>query len=86
LALASIKLTAAEMPLLLGYLHVQQLGVSVKDKVVIVRYGGVFRGNKVFFAEERGAKGVIIYSDPADDGCAAQKMLLQGDYWCHAQS
>jgi N-acetylated-alpha-linked acidic dipeptidase len=44
------------------------LGVSVAGKIVIVRYGGSFRGVKVHLAEQHGAKGVIIYSDPEDDG------------------
>jgi N-acetylated-alpha-linked acidic dipeptidase len=44
------------------------LGVSVKDKIVIVRYGANFRGVKVYLAQQYGAKGVLIYSDPADDG------------------
>lgn len=41
--------------------------VNVKGSVVIVRYGKIFRGLKVKFAQEAGAVGVIIYSDPADD-------------------
>ena len=44
------------------------LGVSVAGAVVIVRYGKIFRGNKVASAEARGAAGVLIYSDPADYG------------------
>jgi N-acetylated-alpha-linked acidic dipeptidase len=44
------------------------LGVSVKDKIVIVRYGQNFRGVKVYIAQQYGAKGVLIYSDPTDDG------------------
>ncbi len=43
-------------------------GISVKDRVVLVRYGGNFRGVKVYIAQKFGAKGVLIYSDPADDG------------------
>jgi len=35
---------------------------------VIVRYGSNFRGVKVYLAEQRGAAGVLIYSDPQDDG------------------
>ena len=35
-----------------------------------VRYGHIFRGNKVENAQAAGAVGVIIYSDPADDGFA----------------
>ena len=45
-----------------------RLKVDVRGKIVLVRYGQNFRGVKVFIAQERGAAGVIIYSDPADDG------------------
>ena len=34
----------------------------------MVRYGANFRGVKVYIAEKRGAAGVLIYSDPQDDG------------------
>ena len=44
------------------------LGVNVKGKIVLVRYGGNFRGVKAYIAQQYGAAGVIIYSDPADDG------------------
>ena len=46
----------------------KSLNVDVRGKVVIVRYGQNFRGVKAFVAQERGAAGVIIYSDPKDDG------------------
>lgn len=46
----------------------KEMGVDVRGKIVIVRYGQNFRGVKVFVAQERGAAGVIIYSDPKDDG------------------
>jgi N-acetylated-alpha-linked acidic dipeptidase len=46
----------------------KEMGIDVKSKLVIVRYGEVFRGVKVFLAEQNGAAGVIIYSDPWDDG------------------
>lgn len=45
-----------------------RLGVDVRGKIVLVRYGQNFRGVKSKQAEERGARGVLIYSDPADDG------------------
>jgi N-acetylated-alpha-linked acidic dipeptidase len=48
--------------------RLKQLGVDVKGKIVIVRYGQNFRGVKVYIAQQRGAVGVIIYSDPTDDG------------------
>ena len=46
----------------------EKLKVDVRGKLVLVRYGQNFRGVKVFIAQERGAAGVILYSDPADDG------------------
>jgi N-acetylated-alpha-linked acidic dipeptidase len=46
----------------------QKLNVDVRGKIVLVRYGQNFRGVKEFIAQEHGAAGVIIYSDPFDDG------------------
>jgi len=45
-----------------------QMKVDVRGKIVLVRYGVNFRGVKAFVAQEHGAAGVLIYSDPADDG------------------
>ena len=42
--------------------------IDLHGKIVLVRYGANFRGVKVYIAEQRGAIGVIIYSDPQDDG------------------
>ena len=42
--------------------------IDLKGKIVLVRYGANFRGVKVYIAEQRGAVGVLIYSDPFDDG------------------
>jgi N-acetylated-alpha-linked acidic dipeptidase len=50
------------------YAALARLGVDVKGKIVIVRYGQIWRGLKVKLAQEHGAVGCIIYSDPADDG------------------
>jgi N-acetylated-alpha-linked acidic dipeptidase len=50
------------------YNQLAAMGVGVKGKIVICRYGGNFRGVKVYIAQQRGAAGVLIYSDPADDG------------------
>ncbi len=46
----------------------EKMKIDVHGKIVLVRYGQNFRGVKVFVAQEHGAAGVIIYSDPADDG------------------
>ncbi len=50
------------------YDYLRQIGVDVHGKIMLVRYGRSFRGIKVKVAEEHHAAGVIIYSDPADDG------------------
>jgi N-acetylated-alpha-linked acidic dipeptidase len=50
------------------YAELEKLGVDVEGKIVLVRYGGSFRGVKAQQAEKRGAKGLLIYSDPEDDG------------------
>jgi N-acetylated-alpha-linked acidic dipeptidase len=50
------------------YVALARMGVDVKGKVVIARYGQAWRGLKVKEAYEHGAIGCIIYSDPADDG------------------
>lgn len=50
------------------YDALEAAGTNLTGKIVITRYGGIFRGLKVKGAEERGAVGVLIYSDPRDDG------------------
>ena len=42
--------------------------IDVHGKIVLCRYGSNFRGVKVYLAEQHGAVGVLIYSDPQDDG------------------
>lgn len=42
--------------------------IDLHGKIAICRYGTNFRGVKVYLAEQRGAVGVLIYSDPQDDG------------------
>jgi N-acetylated-alpha-linked acidic dipeptidase len=49
--------------------------IDLHGKIVLCRYGQNFRGVKVYLAEQRGAVGVILYSDPQDDGYA------KGDPW-----
>nr|XP_033804589.1 N-acetylated-alpha-linked acidic dipeptidase 2-like isoform X1 [Geotrypetes seraphini] len=42
------------------------MGINCSGKIVIARYGKIFRGNKVKNAIQAGAKGIILYSDPSD--------------------
>lgn len=45
----------------------KELGVNVTGKIAVIRYGKIFRGLKVKFAQENGAVGVLLYLDPGDD-------------------
>lgn len=58
----------------------EKLGVDVKEKIVLVRYGELFRGLKILNAQKRGAIGVLIYSDPADDGYAKGDVYPNGPF------
>ncbi len=57
------------------YEELARLGVSVKGKIVIAKYGNSWRGIKPKVAHENGALGCIIYSDPKEDG------FFQGDVY-----
>jgi N-acetylated-alpha-linked acidic dipeptidase len=50
------------------YDYLDRLGISVKGKIVIAKYGRSWRGIKPKVAQEHGAIGCLIYSDPKDDG------------------
>jgi N-acetylated-alpha-linked acidic dipeptidase len=58
----------------------EQMKIDVRGKIVLVRYGQNFRGVKSFVAEEHGAAGVLIYSDPADDGWRHGDKYPQGPW------
>lgn len=59
----------------------EALGVSVKGKIAIVRYGGNFRGYKVKYAQAYGAAGVIIYPDPTDAGYVRGLTYPEGSFF-----
>ena len=53
-------------------------GIDVKGKIVLARYGAGWRGLKPKLAQEHGAIGTLIYSDPADDGFASDDPYPHG--------
>ncbi len=57
------------------YEMLERMGIDVKGKIVIAKYGRSWRGIKPKVAQEHGALGCIIYSDPKDDG------YYQGDVY-----
>jgi N-acetylated-alpha-linked acidic dipeptidase len=56
------------------------MGIDVKGKIVIAKYGRSWRGIKPKVAYEHGAIGCIIYSDPKDDGYSAGDVYPKGAY------
>ncbi len=59
-----------------------KLNVDLRGRIVVMRYSNPYsyRGYKVFMAESRGAAGVIIYSDPQDDGYARGDVYPDGPW------
>lgn len=62
------------------YEELEKMGVDVRGRIVIARYGGSWRGIKPKVASEHGAVGCIIYSDPRDDGYYQGDVYPKGPY------
>jgi N-acetylated-alpha-linked acidic dipeptidase len=62
------------------YEQLERMGVSVKGKIVIARYGASWRGIKPKVAYEHGAVGCLIYSDPKEDGYYQGDVYPNGPY------
>ena len=60
------------------YRILDSLGISVRGKIVIAKYGGSWRGIKPKVAAEHGAIATIIYSDPRDDGFYVNDVYPKG--------
>ena len=58
----------------------KEMGVSLRGKIALARYGGNFRGYKAKYAEEAGAVGLIMYTDPGDSGYAKGPMWPEGGW------
>jgi N-acetylated-alpha-linked acidic dipeptidase len=62
------------------YEKLARMGIDVKGKIVIAKYGQSWRGIKPKVAQEHGAIGCIIYSDPKDDGYFQGDVYPKGPY------
>lgn len=60
------------------YAVLDSLGIGVRGRVVLARYGGSFRGIKAREAEARGAAGLLMFSDPSADGFARGPVIPEG--------
>jgi N-acetylated-alpha-linked acidic dipeptidase len=62
------------------YDELEKIGIDVKGKIVIAKYGGSWRGIKPKVAYEHGAVGCIIYSDPEEDGYTQGDVYPEGSF------
>lgn len=62
------------------YEYLAKMGINVKGKIVLARYGASWRGVKPKVAWEHGAIGCIIYSDPHEDGYYRGDIYPKGSY------
>ncbi len=62
------------------YAKLDSMGVSVRGKIAVARYGRSFRGIKAREAEKHGAIALIMYSDPQDDGYVRGDVYPEGPY------
>jgi N-acetylated-alpha-linked acidic dipeptidase len=60
------------------YARLDSLGISVRGKIAVARYGRSYRGIKAREAERHGAVGLVIYSDPQDDGYVRGDVYPEG--------
>ncbi|MCB9913563.1 MAG: M28 family peptidase [Planctomycetes bacterium] len=60
--------------------RLRELGVDVRGCVAIARYGGSYRGVKARLAQEYGCAGLLLFSDPADDGAAKGAVWPDGPW------
>src|SRR5690606_32661160 len=62
------------------YDKLAEMGISVKGKIAIVKYGRSWRGIKPRLAYEHGAVGCLIYPDPQDDGYSQGDVYPKGAF------
>ena len=57
-------------------------GIDIRGRIALVRYSVPYsyRGFKALTAQQRGAAGILIYSDPADDGAGKGKVYPDGPW------
>ncbi len=75
---ASGEIVYVNYGLIEDYAQLDSIGVSVKGKIAVARYGRSFRGIKAREAEKRGAVALLIYSDPQADGYVRGDVYPEG--------
>ncbi|MBS9524632.1 M28 family peptidase [Litoribacter alkaliphilus] len=59
----------------------KEMGIDIEGKIVLARYGGNFRGYKAKFAQEYGAAGLLIFTDPKDSGFTRGLVYPEGLFY-----
>lgn len=59
----------------------RNLGLSLRGKIMIARYGEIFCGYKVVNAQSAGAAGMILYSDPANYAVDGWDKVYPNSWW-----
>lgn len=60
--------------------RLRELGVEVEGKIVLARYGKIFRGHKALFASRAGAAGLVLYNDPEETAYVRGLMYPEGGW------
>ncbi|MBN7810628.1 M28 family peptidase [Algoriphagus sp. H41] len=58
-----------------------EMGVELKGKIAVARYGGNFRGYKAKYAEQYGMVGLVVYTDPKDSGFTRGEVYPKGPFF-----
>ncbi len=74
------ELVFANYGLAEDYAHLDSVGIDLRGKIVIVKYGRGVRSSNIKQAVERGAIGCIIYSDPEEDGFTRGEVYPKGPW------
>ena len=77
---AEAQVVYANFGRLEDFARLRELGISCEGKIVIARYGGNYRGYKAKYAEEAGAAGLIIFTDPGDAGFRRGPVYPEGGF------
>jgi uncharacterized protein len=68
------------------YARLAAAGIDVRGKIAVARYARSHRAVKIHTAEQAGAAGIVIYSDPADDGYARGLTWPEGPWRAEFQA
>lgn len=77
---AEAELVYANYGLPADYRLLDSLGIPVRGRIILARYGRAFRGIKAAEAERRGAAGLLLFNDPAGDGFVRGPVYPEGPW------